>query len=81
MNITIKNFLSSEIDRLITQDTDIYCKSVVVSVPSPSCPLVDISLSVDMIAVSENYVAFIFPNRAFNNFRIPSSLYSSIEVI
>lgn len=84
MNITIKNYLASEIDRLITPDTDLYCTSVVVAVPScPSrpYPLVDVSLSVDTICISENDISIIFPNDAINYFKIPSSFYSSIEVI
>ena len=83
MNITIKNYLASEIDRLITPDTDLYCTSVVVAVPSslPSKSLVDISFRVKMFAVSESDISIIFPNGALNFFQIPSSLYSSIEVI
>lgn len=83
MNITIKNYLASEIDRLITPDTDIYCTSVVVAVPSssPSKSLIDISFKVKMFCVSENDISIIFPNDAMNFFQIPSSFYSSIEVI
>ena len=83
MNITIKNYLASEIDRLITPDTDLYVRSVVVAVPSssPSKSLIDISFRVKMFAVSEDDLSIIFPNGAINYFQIPSSFYSSIEVI
>ena len=79
MNITIKNYPASEIDMLITPDTDIYCTSVVVAVPSKS--LIDISFRVKMFSVSENDLSIIFPNGALNFFQIPSSFYTSIEVI
>ena len=83
MNITIKHYLGSEIDRLITPDTDIYCTSVAVAVPfsDPSKSLIDISFRVKVFSVSEIGITIIFPNGATNFFKVPSTFYSSIEVI